>query len=291
MNKCFSYIVAVAFVFTTTFISCNKDKEDNPKITIITTFEGDVAIALIGIGEATIDWGDGNSETVILTTPNNLDDVVKYEFLHTYTAKGMKNIIITGDNIVGLAMRLFMEVIAVDISKNTALEILICMGNKLTSLDVSKNIALKSLYCNGNQLTSLDVSKNTALEILDCSGNQLQTLDVSKNSMLQSLSCPYNQLTSLNISECSKLIRLICNDNQLISLDMSNNTELEDLQCKMNNMNAVALNAMYDALPDRIGKTPQGTINVIGNPGIYRFQTGYDRTKATDKNWTVIDYY
>jgi hypothetical protein len=60
----------------------------------------------------------------------------------------------------------------------TALEILICGGNQLTSLDVSQNTALTHLNCSNNQLTSLDVSNNTALYDFDCGGNQLTSLDV-----------------------------------------------------------------------------------------------------------------
>ena len=46
----------------------------------------------------------------------------------------------------------------------TALEVLYCWGNQLTSLDVSNNTALTELDCSENQLTSLDVSNNTALQ-------------------------------------------------------------------------------------------------------------------------------
>ena len=81
----------------------------------------------------------------------------------------------------------------------TALIVLECDNNQLTSLDMSKNIALKELHCPGNQLTSLNVSKNTALEILNCERNQLTRLDVSNNTVLINLSCGTNQLTSLNM--------------------------------------------------------------------------------------------
>ena len=81
----------------------------------------------------------------------------------------------------------------------TALIVLECDNNQLTSLDMSKNIALKELHCPGNQLTSLNVSKNTALEILNCERNQLTRLDVSNNTVLINLFCGTNQLTSLNM--------------------------------------------------------------------------------------------
>ena len=83
----------------------------------------------------------------------------------------------------------------------TALKILNCESNRLTTLDVSKNTALTDLNCSGNQLTTLDVSKNTALTDLYCSGNQLTVLDVSKNTALKTLWCDENQLTVLDVSK------------------------------------------------------------------------------------------
>ena len=89
-----------------------------------------------------------------------------------------------------------------DVSRNTALEVLSCgadtvagIYNQLTVLDVSKNTALTTLWCNGNQLTELDVSKNAALTGLDCGYNQLTSLDVSKNTALTYLSCYGNTYT------------------------------------------------------------------------------------------------
>ena len=80
----------------------------------------------------------------------------------------------------------------------TALTLLYCENNQLTSLDVSNNTALTELLCFGNQLTSLDVS-NTALTYLNCQANQLTSLDVSTNTALTSLSCYNNQLECLNV--------------------------------------------------------------------------------------------
>ena len=71
----------------------------------------------------------------------------------------------------------------------TALTVLDCSDNKLTSLDVSKNTALTELWCTNNLLTSLDVSRNTALKHLVCYSNDLTSLDVSKNTTLLTLNC------------------------------------------------------------------------------------------------------
>jgi Leucine-rich repeat (LRR) protein len=84
-------------------------------------------------------------------------------------------------------------------SSNTALTILGCSFNQLTSLDVSNNTALEALACDNNQLTSLDVSSNTALEGLGCDYNQLTSLDVSTNTALKVLYCSDNELECLNV--------------------------------------------------------------------------------------------
>ena len=67
----------------------------------------------------------------------------------------------------------------------TALEILYCYSNRLTSLDVSKNKALKELWCQKNQLTELDVRKNTKLIWLSCESNQIKKLDISRIPVLK----------------------------------------------------------------------------------------------------------
>lgn len=76
----------------------------------------------------------------------------------------------------------------------TALELLYCNDNNLTSLDFSQNIALESLYCDHNKLTSLDVSKNAVLTTLYCDNNKLTSLDVSHNSELNTFQCHSNQI-------------------------------------------------------------------------------------------------
>jgi len=121
----------------------------------------------------------------------------------------------------------------------TAIPIINCSDNLLTSLDVSQNTALTTLYCNYNQITSLDVSNNTALIFLNCDDNQLTSLDVSNNPALELLHCGSsgsNQITSLDVSNNTALTTLWCGNNQLTSLDVSNNTALTSLQCFYNQL-------------------------------------------------------
>ena len=131
------------------------------------------------------------------------------------------------------------QLTTLDVSKNTALIILSCENNQLTTLDVSKNTALTSLFCYNNQLTALDVSKNTALTTLHCSNNQLTALNVSGCTALTTLYCPNNQLIALNVSGCTALTELSCGVNKLATLDVSNNTALTELDCGENQLKAL----------------------------------------------------
>jgi hypothetical protein len=123
----------------------------------------------------------------------------------------------------------------------TALTVLNCSSNLITSLDVSQNTALTSLNCAGDgyaqgQITSLDVSLNTALTEFYCFENQLDSLNISQNSALTTLWCYENDLDSLNVSQNPALTTLWCSNNQLTSLDLSQNTSLGDLDCAFNQL-------------------------------------------------------
>ena len=132
------------------------------------------------------------------------------------------------------------ELTSLDVSSNTALEYLRCSDNQLTNLDVSQNTALEYLGCGENQLTSLDVSNNTALEFLTCYLNQLAVLNVSNNTALYELWCGQNNLYYLDVSGVTALSYLVCHHNQLQTLNLSNNTALTHLECDDNQL--VSLN-------------------------------------------------
>ena len=108
----------------------------------------------------------------------------------------------------------------------TALTLLKCNDNQLTSLDVSQNISLTSLNCNVNQLTSLNLNQNIALISLNCNENQITSLDLSQNMALEDLSCGSNQLASLDVSQNTALYVLWCPENQLSCLNVSNGNNI-----------------------------------------------------------------
>ena len=140
------------------------------------------------------------------------------------------------------------QLTSLDLSSNTALTKLVCSNNGLTSLNVSQNTALTALVCSNNGLTSLDVSHNTALDTLSCGNNQLTSLDVSQNTALTDFTCRRNQLTSLNVSQNTALTALGCSYNGLTSLDVSQNIAFQKLFCNENQLTSLDLsqnNALY----------------------------------------------
>ena len=279
-----------------------------------------VNFELFGTDEATIYWGDGTNQKVILSG-NDMHVsgpgcywIDKYNYCeHSYSgsftlSSPPRTITIIG-NITYLNCS-GNRVISLDASKNPALEKLCCYGvgsNKyLTNLNISKNFELDWLDVSENLLTSLDLSNNTKLEVLNCEDNQLTILDLSNNSALEWLSCARNQLISLNVDNSPALEELDCFRNELTSLDVRNSHRLKKLYAYNNLLTSEELNALFESLhsnkiengkefiyKDGFGNTPIGItldsspdgkrIYVLGNPG----GGDCDRSIAIKKGWGV----
>lgn len=173
----------------------------------------------------------------------------------------------------------------------TALQVLYCGGNYMTSLDVSKNTALTKLICGSNHsMTSLNVSANKALTNLDCSGSSLTSLNVSQNTALKELLCYNNSLTSLDVSANTALELLRCEYNSLTSLTVSktNNMALKDVFCAGNQISGTAMTNLVNGLPTVTG---DHTINVCDdtkkNDNVI---TAAQVKTATDKGWMVLKF-
>ena len=207
--------------------------------------ENGIAVQSAGVAIDNTNFPDANFRTVVENFDTNKDgslsdtEIAAVEEIDC-SRKGITNL-------KGIeyftALRLLKcnrnQLTTLDVDKNTALEKLYCSNNKLTSLDVSKNISLTELECDYNQLTSLDVSKNTALTHLDCQNNKLISLDVSKNTALNKMWCRENQLTALDVSKNTALKGLWCGKNQLTALDVSKNIALIALECYKNQLTSL----------------------------------------------------
>ncbi len=205
----------------------------NGNNTIITAFNSTNNPNLICIEVDDAIWSTANwtlidpvssfSEDCSLTTyvpDNNFEqalidlgyDIVLDDFVFTTNINTITNLNVSGRSIADLT----------GIEDFTALQVLDCYNNLLTSLDVSQNLALTGLYCYVNQLASLNLNLNTALQTLICSSNQLTSLDLTQNTALTSFSCGNNLLTSLDLTLNTALTELWCYDNQLTSLSLRN---------------------------------------------------------------------
>lgn len=120
--------------------------------------------------------------------------------------------------------------IHLDVSANTALEILHSRSNALASLDLSDNPAMKDIDLYNAPLSSIDVSACPALEKLHVGETGIQTLDLSGNPVLKTLYCFGNGMQTLDLSANPLLKRLICSNNLFKTLDLHLNTALEVLE-------------------------------------------------------------
>lgn len=143
-------------------VSCNsskKDKKENEQkpstMTMHTSVVGDdIRIALEGVGNAVIDWGDGTLRDSIALVPN------RSFHKHMYSdSTASHTITIIGDTISYLDCS-YSELTYLDVRANKSLETLVCGWNRLKFLDLSQNKLLKRLTCHENSLTSLDFSEN-----------------------------------------------------------------------------------------------------------------------------------
>ena len=233
--------------------------------------ENGIAVQSAGVAIDNTNFPDANFRTVVKKFDTNKDgslsdtEIAAVEVINC-SSKGITNL-------KGIeyftALRLLScyrnQLTTLDVDKNTALEELYCYSNQLTKLDVSKNTSLKILDCIYNQLTTLDVNKNTALIDLYCSCNQLTKLDVSKNTALTDLDCSGNQLTALDVSKNTALTKLDCGRNQLTELDVSKNTSLTELDCDENQLTSLDLS-----------NTNMDDLDCYDN--IYQIIVGNDRT-------------
>ncbi|MBE9489881.1 MAG: leucine-rich repeat domain-containing protein [Bacteroidetes bacterium] len=191
---------------------------------------------------------DDNFEQVLIDLgydSGSLDDYVPTANINTITYLEMQFLGIT--DLTGIedfsALQIlrcnFNQLTTLDVSQNTALTWLDCLNNQLTSIDISQNTALTTLDCSSNKIATLNVSQNTFLTSLNCQDNLLTSLDVSKNTVLTNLSCSYNQLTNIDISKNTALNFLDCDNNQLTSLDLNQNIVLKNLNCYNNQLTSL----------------------------------------------------
>ena len=151
--------------------------------------------------------------------------------------------------------------VSCDLSKNTALKLLMLTGNNFQTLDLSSNVNLEVLYLEGcgnltsvkldnctklgfvtlyysHSLTSFDVPNKAALYSLNYGNTQLQ-FNLSEYTGLTTLKCAGVGLESLDLSTLTKIKTLWCDHNSIEVLDVASLENLEDLRCGSQNNDIV----------------------------------------------------
>jgi hypothetical protein len=113
----------------------------------------------------------------------------------------------------------------------TALKVLKCQLNKITSLNLSHNAALTYLSCNNNKIAnSLDLSQNTKLTEVNFNANKITALNLGKDNLITKLQCWGNDLTTLDVTNLKALTELDAGCNEFNEIDLSQNTLLNYLE-------------------------------------------------------------
>ena len=103
------------------------------------------------------------------------------------------------------------------LNQNTALDVLKCSYNQLTSISLPSSLI--EMECRFNKFQTLDLSGVPHLKRLDCFGNRLENLDLSGLPELESLTAGMNSFRTLDVS----------GNPNLKVLDLSDSPELEIL--------------------------------------------------------------
>ena len=255
-----------------------------PLTMALTTQAPEVEIQLKGMGEATIDWGDGAPETYALRGDREV------ECTHTYSGTTAHIITVTGTNITVLNCS-NMLLVNVDVSENTELEELRCRNNRLATLDVTGNPNLAHLDCSNNQLKTLDLTGNAALTFLVCSGNQLTTLDLTECTQLTFLGGNNNLFTTLDVSRNTVLEVLACSDNRLTALDLSRNVTLTDLVCRNNQLTALDISVNTYLATLGCNGNQLSTLDVSKNALLWHLDCYENQLTALDLSGNIVLKY
>lgn len=216
---------------------------------VVTIKNAQLSQALYGVLGA--DKVSLNSDNYAVMNKADVEAVTTLDFNnkgYTITSlAGIENFVNLDDlrcNSVGL--------VSCDLSKNTALKVLMLSSNPLEGvLNLSNNAKLEVLYLQGcgslssvkldnctklgfvcltstRSLTSFDIPNKAGVYFLDYSSSSLN-FNLSEFTGLTTLKCSFKGLTELNLSDeaKSKLTFIECSGNNLGDLDLSGYTSLE----------------------------------------------------------------
>lgn len=232
---------AALMVLPMTFVSCNKDDDDDNQEVKVAKVELNIHEQDIFVGEnftleATVlpknaknkkvTWTSGDEK--IATVDNGEVKVIAVGTTYIYVKTsegGFKDsckVIARGN--IEFADAKFLAALVADKNINTD-------GDD--GISRKEAAAAEAMDISAKNITSIDgIEYFTNLKELDCSENKsLESIDLSKLTNLTSLMCSYTALTSLDITKNTELTYVNCANNKLDTLDIRKNSKLETILC------------------------------------------------------------
>lgn len=232
---------AALMVLPMTFVSCNKDDDDDNQEVKVEKVELNIHEQDIFVGEnftleATVlpknaknkkvTWTSGDEK--IATVDNGEVKVIAVGTTYIYVKTsegGFKDsckVIARGN--IEFADAKFLAALVADKNINTD-------GDD--GISRKEAAAAEAMDISAKNITSIDgIEYFTNLKELDCSENKsLETIDLSKLTNLTSLLCPYTGISKLDLSNNKALTYLDCSNNAIDSLDIRQNSALTSFIC------------------------------------------------------------
>ena len=172
-----------------------------------------------------------------------------------------------------------------DIGNKPALKELNCYFCDIASLSLTGAPRLRKIECmEDSNLSRMEFAEDTDVGTLIVSGCGFTDMSfLERLPSLTELDCSYNQLTELNLSDRFVMSHVNCGYNRLRRLDIGG-TLIFSLRCNDNDLDAQALNDMFDDLPTVVQSEYADYVLSYGNnPG-----TGTCRYEIPlNKGWLV----
>ena len=196
---------------------------------------------------------------------------------------------LTGLEKLNISYQMYLK--ALDLSENTKLKELICTGTIGLGgeLDVTKNPALELLICQSMNLQTLDVTQNPELRTLNIGYNQLSELDLSAQTKLTYLGIFNNQLSSINLRDNPNLGYLSAAENRLEQLDVSQNQKLGTIDCSSNLIQALNVTGLTYLGELKCGNNQIKVLDVSTNQKLNKLYCNNNRLTSLDVSETVVN--
>lgn len=172
------------------------------------------------------------------------------------------------------------DIDSIDLTNNTALQMLDCTGSQVKELKVAELSALRVLKCSNNEIETLNLTGLSALEEIYADSNKLKTLTIPTSPQLAIAQAAHNDITTFNANNSRKLEQLYLNDNQLSALSTSNYATLTTLVVGNNLIGSLGLNTNTALQVLLAANNKLTTLNVLNNGQIETLDIAGNQLKA-----------